>query len=250
MIVPQLVAHRGYASRFPENTLESLEAALEAGACFVEFDVQLTRDGCPVLLHDFDFSRTGGRDDLVCELSLQQVLAIEVGQPEIFGNRFAGAGVPTLAGALRLVASWDRARAFVEIKPESLEHFGLERVAERVLADFARTDTKPVLISSVGEFLVHARRSGHAEIGLVLGDWSRDSQKALEELQPQYVFCNLQRIPAQGKLWPGAWKWVVYEVVSPRLALELAERGADLIETMAIGEMLADPTLGSRSCRD
>jgi glycerophosphoryl diester phosphodiesterase len=250
MVVPQLVAHRGYASRFPENTLESLEAALEAGACFVEFDVQLTRDGKPVLLHDPDLSRTGGRKDQVCDLSLQQVAAIEVGQPEVFGRRFAGVRIPTLASALRLVASWDRARAFVEIKPESLEHFGLESVTERVLADFAMTDTEPVLISSVGAFLVHARRSGHRETGLVLRDWSVDTREALEELQPQYVFCNLQRIPAESRLWPGAWKWVIYEVVSPRLALELAERGADLIETMAIGEMLADPTLGSRSCRD
>ena len=42
---------------------------------------------------------------------------------------------------------------------------------------------------------------------------------------------------------------MIYEVVSPALALELAQRGADLIETMAIGEMLADPVLGKRRCR-
>ena len=63
----RLVAHRGYPRRYPENTLLSLLAALEAGAEFVEFDVQMTADGVPVLLHDADLRRTGGADLEVTE---------------------------------------------------------------------------------------------------------------------------------------------------------------------------------------
>ena len=251
MVVPLLVAHRGYASRFPENTLEGVQAALEVGACWVEFDVQLTCDGVPVLLHDADLSRTAaGRSECIFELSLQQLSTIEVGQPDVFGGQFAGVGVPTLVSAMRLVASWERARAFVEVKPESIDHFGVERVVEAVSADIVATDTAPILISSSAEFLSEIRRSGRVKIGLVLREWSEGSRESLEDLRPDYVFCNLIRIPATAELWPGPWKWVIYEVVSPPLALELAERGAALIETMAIGEMLADPVLGSRSCLD
>ena len=57
-INPQLVAHRGYSSQYPENTLLAIEQAFIAGACFVECDVQLTQDGVPVLLHDVTQSRT------------------------------------------------------------------------------------------------------------------------------------------------------------------------------------------------
>ena len=49
---PAIVAHRGYTGRYPENTLLSLAAAVSYGARFLEFDVQLTRDGVPVLCHD------------------------------------------------------------------------------------------------------------------------------------------------------------------------------------------------------
>src|SRR3569832_2473437 len=55
MEIPQLVAPRGYPRRYPENTLESIAAAIHAGACYVEFDVQVTADGVPGL------RRGGGR---------------------------------------------------------------------------------------------------------------------------------------------------------------------------------------------
>ncbi|HEY9197768.1 MAG TPA: glycerophosphodiester phosphodiesterase family protein, partial [Gammaproteobacteria bacterium] len=49
---PILIAHRGYAARHPENTLSALQAAVAAGARWLEFDVQLSADHEPVLLHD------------------------------------------------------------------------------------------------------------------------------------------------------------------------------------------------------
>lgn len=64
-----LVAHRGYAARYPENTRESLAAAVSVGAEFVEFDIQLSADGVPVLLHDADLDRTAGRRGTVFDLS-------------------------------------------------------------------------------------------------------------------------------------------------------------------------------------
>ena len=59
--IPQLVAHRGYSLRYPENTLLAIEQAFIAGACYVECDVQLTQDGVPVLLHDNNLQRTTGQ---------------------------------------------------------------------------------------------------------------------------------------------------------------------------------------------
>ena len=46
-----LIAHRGWAARYPENTVPAFRAALEAGARFVELDVQLSSDLVPVVFH-------------------------------------------------------------------------------------------------------------------------------------------------------------------------------------------------------
>ena len=58
---PELIAHRGWAYRYPENTLPAIAGALGAGARYVEFDVQITADGVPVLFHDSTLDRTAGR---------------------------------------------------------------------------------------------------------------------------------------------------------------------------------------------
>ncbi|MGB5604522.1 MAG: glycerophosphodiester phosphodiesterase family protein, partial [Gammaproteobacteria bacterium] len=61
-MIPVLVAHRGYMEKYPENSLSSIEAALQAGACMVEFDVQMDANGQLLLLHDDNFKRTAGID--------------------------------------------------------------------------------------------------------------------------------------------------------------------------------------------
>ena len=55
-----LVAHRGHAAAFPENTLPALRSALELGAAWLEFDIQLSADRIPVLCHDASLQRTAG----------------------------------------------------------------------------------------------------------------------------------------------------------------------------------------------
>ncbi|MDQ1363614.1 MAG: glycerophosphoryl diester phosphodiesterase, partial [Pseudomonadota bacterium] len=60
MAIPNLVAHRGYMERYPENTLVGLEAALQCGAGYIEFDVQCAADGTLVVIHDTELTRTCG----------------------------------------------------------------------------------------------------------------------------------------------------------------------------------------------
>jgi len=61
MLADHLVAHRGYPARLPENTLPSIEAAVQAGARYIEVDVQLSRDGEVILFHDRDLHRLCGQ---------------------------------------------------------------------------------------------------------------------------------------------------------------------------------------------
>ena len=53
-----VASHRGFSAEFPENTLLAFEKAVEAGTDIVEFDVRLSRDGVPVILHDDTMDRT------------------------------------------------------------------------------------------------------------------------------------------------------------------------------------------------
>ena len=57
---PVLLAHRGWASRYPENSLVGIEAALVAGVACVEIDVQLSADHVPMVIHDLGLERTAG----------------------------------------------------------------------------------------------------------------------------------------------------------------------------------------------
>jgi glycerophosphoryl diester phosphodiesterase len=76
--LPLVVAHRGASATFPENTPEAFDAAVAAGAAAVEFDVRLSSDGVPVVLHDPGLGRVAGRPELVHELTADELMAVEL----------------------------------------------------------------------------------------------------------------------------------------------------------------------------
>jgi glycerophosphoryl diester phosphodiesterase len=96
---PMVVAHRGASVERPENTIEAFEAAIDAGADAVEFDVRMTADGHAVVMHDPDVSRTTDGTGFVPDMTLEEIRKL---------------GVPTLEEALRCLSG--RAAADIEIK--------------------------------------------------------------------------------------------------------------------------------------
>lgn len=115
---PVVIAHRGDSSNRPENTLAAIAGALELGVSAVEFDVQLTRDGHVVVIHDAGLERTTNGKGDVRQTTLAELRALSAGYPSRFGDAWAGERVPTLAEALALLR--DRGRALIEIKAESV----------------------------------------------------------------------------------------------------------------------------------
>ncbi len=99
--VPTLIAHRGYSAAAPENTLTAVRAAHQAGARWVELDVQLLGDGMPVIWHDSDVSRcSDGRGELA-SMTWRQAQALDVGS--WFGDRFARERMANLEAMLALL---------------------------------------------------------------------------------------------------------------------------------------------------
>ena len=130
---PEIIAHRGFSASAPENTLAAFEAAVAAGADRIELDVQLTRNGAPVILHDDLLDRTTSGKGPVEAMSLDEIRRLDAGS--WFHPRFRRERVPTLDEALDCCAG--RIAVNVEIKacPGAAASGRIERlVAEAVAA--------------------------------------------------------------------------------------------------------------------
>ena len=70
-------AHRGFSGQYPENTMLAFKKAWEAGADGIELDVQMTKDGQVVVIHDENLLRTTGVDKKVCDCTLSEITKIK-----------------------------------------------------------------------------------------------------------------------------------------------------------------------------
>ncbi len=246
MIKSKLVAHRGYAKQYPENTMIAIEAALEAGVQYVEFDIQFTSDGVPVLLHDPGLKRTTGVNKRIFNVDAASLREIRVKEAKTHPKKFGEVGIPTLAEVIELFQRWPKARAFVEIKTESIETFGIEKVIKTLVKVCNPIIDRCILISYDALSLRCGRAMGFKHIGLVLKKYDDEHQSLATELNPEYLFCNYTKLPRpEIPLWPGPWAWTIYEVDKVKMAIDLLDRGIDLLETMAVGELIKSKQLQS-----
>jgi glycerophosphoryl diester phosphodiesterase len=94
----EIIAHRGFSARAPENTLSALEAAIQAGADSVEFDLQTAACGTPVLFHDPMLGRTTNGVGPLGRRPLGHLKALDAGS--WFGPEFVGETIPSQEEAL------------------------------------------------------------------------------------------------------------------------------------------------------
>ncbi len=238
--LPAIIAHRGNALEFPENTLESLGSAVALGLRHLEFDVQLTADHVPVLMHDSDLARVAGRPDSVHDLTAEALASIPVGEVARLGDAHADVRAPTLAQFVDALGAWPGVTAFVEVKRASIRRFGREPVLTRIAAALAPVLERCVLISFDVVSLNILRQMTGARIGWVISRYDEATRAEAESLGPEFLFANLERLPPErGPLWDGPWDWAIYEVRDLETALECQSRGAKYVETMDVRGLLA-----------
>jgi glycerophosphoryl diester phosphodiesterase len=149
--LPVIVAHRGFPQSHPENTIAAMQAAVDAGAKWLEVDVQL-RDGKPVLAHDPDLS---GEEETLDEF-----------------------------------ACWLEARpvtAFVDLKGESLREYGADAVVDAVLR-VMRGRWHPISFSYGA--LRKAKDRGSPEPGWVVCDHGEETLAAAQSLGARWLIIN------------------------------------------------------------
>ena len=95
--------HRGYAAKYPENTMISFEAAMDLGVDAIEFDVWLSAEKTPVIIHDGNCKRTCGVDIHVNDMTVEEMKKLSAHYPDKFGDQYANMGVtiPTLEELLK-----------------------------------------------------------------------------------------------------------------------------------------------------
>ncbi|WP_414721029.1 glycerophosphodiester phosphodiesterase [Streptomyces sp.] len=134
---PMVIAHRGASAYAPENTLAAVDLADELGVGWVETDVQRSKDGELVVVHDAGLARTtdveqrfpGRAPWKVKDFTAAEIATLDAGS--WFGGRWAGARVPTLKEYLNRVDTHHQ-MLFLEIKKPEL-YPGIEADTLRVL---------------------------------------------------------------------------------------------------------------------
>ena len=95
----EITAHRGGAWKAPENTISALQYTIDSGADYAEIDVQETKDGELILLHDDSLKRTAGVKKNVWDMTLKQVEKLDAGAS--FHKKFRGEKIPEFTEALK-----------------------------------------------------------------------------------------------------------------------------------------------------
>lgn len=178
------VAHRGWSSRAPENTLAAFRLAMsEPAVQWIELDVQLSKDEVPMVIHDPTLKRTTGVPGRVSAFTAAELGRLDAGS--WFSPKFAGERIPTLDEAVALAAG--RCRLNVELKgddapPELIARKALEVIIARKMEfDVVITSFRPDILKAVKQI------SSIVTIGLIIDDQPPGLIRSLEALGASFL---------------------------------------------------------------
>lgn len=143
---PICMAHRGLSADAPENTLYAFSDAISVGADFIELDVQQTRDGVLVVMHDSNLKRTTGVNKDIWDVDYADIQNLDAGS--WFDPAYANARIPTLEETLQFVDK--RAKLNIEIKPTKHGSDTLEQDVAELITQYQYTDACYVTSFSYG----------------------------------------------------------------------------------------------------
>ena len=110
----KIIAHRGANRKAPQNTLPAFRQAIEDGADGFETDVHLTKDGVPVICHNYTIDKTSDGAGEISSFTLAELKRFDFGA--YFSEEFRGTPLPTLDEFLELVAPTDAEIINIELK--------------------------------------------------------------------------------------------------------------------------------------
>jgi len=226
------IAHRGASGAAPPNTLAAFEQATELGADGIEFDVHLSADGVPVVIHDFTVDGSTDGKGRVSNLTLAQLKQLDAGST--FAPAFSGERIPTLEEVLHCVGN--RLLLNIELKSISLRDNGLEQEVIAQVMQHGLGDQ--VLISSFNPIsLWRAKKiAPHMPVGLL---YAPDLPLLLRHAWLAFTFPHEARHPEHHMVNASYMEWArrhgyrvhVWTVDDPGEMERLIDLGVDGIIT-------------------
>lgn len=228
----KVYAHRGFSSQFPENTMRAFEEARQRNVSGIELDVQLTKDGEVVVIHDEEINRTTNGIGYVQDFFLKQIILFDAGT--WFHKAFHQEAIPTLRDVFEwIVSTKSQLTLNIELKNDVIAYEALEEKVLELIEEYKLVNQ--VIISSFNYKSLVKVRSIHPHISLGFlfeGIDNKAVEKALTiqasglHCEPQYAFS------AEGKrAQASGLELRVYTVNDKHLFLQLINEGVEVIMT-------------------
>lgn len=223
--LPRWIAHRGGGVLAPENTLAGIRLAARMGFAAVEFDVMLSGDGTPVLMHDETLERTTNGQGLVGATPDVRLFALDAG---------GGEGIPRYADAVTVCREYGLL-ANVEIKPAAGFECQTAEVVARLSAEWWQGAGVPPLISSFSLEALEIARDLAPQLprGVLFEQVPTDWLAVLRRLQAVTLNCAADRVSDEVLAEASANGIAVlcYTVNSEKVAKSLFGRGVSAVFT-------------------
>lgn len=221
-------AHRGYSGKYPENTMLAFRKAVEAGADGIELDVQLSRDGVPVIIHDELVDRTTDGKGRVKDMTLAELQALDASY--LYAGQYGKNPIPTFREYCEFVKDLP-ITTNIEMKTGVFEYPGIEETVWAMLQEFHLEDK--VIISSFNHFTILRMRelAPKLKYGFLSETWIIDAGK----------YCHDQGVPCYHPLFRNLTEEVVRELKQYGLEIntytvnteedvrDLANKGVDIL---------------------
>lgn len=172
-------AHRGFSGKYPENTLLAFEKAVEAGAQGIELDVQLTKDGEIVIIHDETIDRTTDGKGEVVSYTYEELKKFDASY--IYRGQMGFNKIPTLREYFELIKDTDIITN-IELKTGINEYLGIEKKVWDMICEYNLADR--VIISSFNHYSILRMKAIAPKIkcGLLSETWIIDAGKYTRNL--------------------------------------------------------------------
>ncbi|MEZ4667001.1 MAG: glycerophosphodiester phosphodiesterase family protein [Anaerolineae bacterium] len=221
--------HRGAKAYAPMNTIPAFELAYEQGADGIELDTHLTKDGIPIVLHDFSIDATTDGTGYVKDMVLDEIKELDAGKK--FEERFAGVRIPTLDEVFEAVGK--KLFINVEIKSESQTTDGVEQAVANCIVKHSLSSQ--VIISSFNPLALKRFRNimPDVPIGYLSAPNYTFSPEVMDILPHEACHPFEALIDAEYVNWAHSHNWRIntWTVNDPKRAVELYKMGVDAIIT-------------------
>ncbi|MFZ3591261.1 glycerophosphodiester phosphodiesterase [Bacillus sp. DJP31] len=229
-----LIAHRGASALAPENTVAAFDKAITMKADYIEIDVQMSKDGELVIIHDVTVDRTTNGKGMVKDFTYEELAKLDAGI--WYSERFAGERIPTLSIVLDRYEG--KIGILIELKEPSL-YPGITQQLASVLTKrvIVNSTNAPILVQSFDHQAIQELHTLLPSIpkGIIISDTTGLSKKKIQEIDEYATFVCIYKHAVDFQFMKLAkqmdWQVFTWTVSSREMVIYLQQLNVDGIVT-------------------